>query len=147
MNNLGILQWNCGKTTYGSSSITLESLDFNTFKILVLQEHSSDLSKEIRANKILNYRDLIDKKEFTRVGFYISKDITIYSLFKYSKDVQRLRISFNNRIINIINIYNPINPSITIPKIAIWQDIKKALIDSKQEEIIVLGDFNLKHSL
>jgi exonuclease III len=116
------------------------------FQIIALQEHSSNPKDGDRIYSPPNYTQASRIKAMSRVAFLIYNKIPMndWTTQEYGQDVERLRLRTEIGWVNIINVYNPGGDD-GKPVISSWEAIKNAIIDSKEEEIVLLGDFNIHH--
>jgi exonuclease III len=143
---LGIMQWNCNKSTFGEARPTLERVEAKTFQVVALQEHSAAAKTGARLFCPPNFIQATVIQEGSKVAFLVYDKLPLnsWTIHGYGEYVERLRLKTDIGWLNVINVYNPGGDD-NQPQIATWRSVKTAIRESGEEEVLLLGDFNIHH--
>ncbi len=124
----------------------MERIQAKDFQVIALQEHSKAPKDGDRIYCPPNYIQAARIQEASRVAFLIYDKIPLnsWTTHGYGLDVERLRLQTKTGWVNIINVYNPGGDD-GKPEISTWKEIRAAVQAAGDEEVLLLGDFNIHH--
>src|SRR5437016_4273900 len=142
MNRLTILQYNCGNANHCTARPVFDSAPSTSFQVLAIQEPGyNKFTKSTYCSR--GYSLFYEALPTTKVCFMVSNSLGIqhWTGKQFGPFTTTLRIQLEDRLIYLVNIYNPRSSS---PRAQAWGAIEAAL-DEAEGEILLVGNFNAHH--